>query len=111
MIIKEEISKHLPDLIMLLKSHNVRYLYAFGSAVSDIFDNARSDIDLLIEIDEPDPIKRGEKLISIWDSFEDLFNRKVDLLTDSRIRNPYLRKSIDATKVLIYDGKKSKILV
>ena len=96
---------------MLLKSHNVRYLYAFGSAVSDIFDNARSDIDLLIEIDEPDPIKRGEKLISIWDSFEDLFNRKVDLLTDSRIRNPYLRKSIDATKVLIYDGKKSKILV
>jgi predicted nucleotidyltransferase len=111
MIIKEEISKHLPDLIMLLKTHNVKYLYAFGSAVSDKFDNARSDIDLLIEIDEPDPIKRGEKLISIWDSFEDLFNRKVDLLTDSRIRNPYLRKSIDATKVLIYDGKKSKILV
>ncbi len=111
MIIKEEISKQLPDLIKLLKAHNVKYLYAFGSAVSDKFDNARSDIDLLIEIDEPDPIKRGEKLISIWDSFEDLFNRKVDLLTDSRIRNPYLRKSIDATKVLIYDGKKSKILV
>ena len=48
MIIKEEISKHLPDFIMLFKTHNVKYLYAFGSAVSDKFDNARSDIDLLI---------------------------------------------------------------
>jgi len=66
---------------------------------------------LLVEIDEPDPIKRGEKLISLWDTFEDFFKRKVDLLTDSRIRNPYLRKSFDSTKVLIYDGKKSKVLV
>jgi predicted nucleotidyltransferase len=111
MIIKDEISRHLPDFIMLFKTHNVKYLYAFGSAVNDKFDSSKSDIDLLIEIDEPDPIKRGEKLFSIWDSFESLFNRKVDLLTDSRIRNPYLRKSIDATKVLIYDGKKSKILI
>jgi hypothetical protein len=111
MIIKDEISRHLPVFIMLFKTHNVKYLYAFGSSVSEKFDSSRSDIDLLIEIDEPDPIKRGVKLISIWDSLENLFNRKVDLLTDSRIRNPYLRKSIDATKVLIYDGKKSKILI
>jgi len=33
----------------------------------------------------------------------------VDLLTDYSIRNPYLRKSIDATKVLIYDGTRLKI--
>ena len=111
MIIKVEILRHLPDFILLFKNHNVKYLYAFGSAVSSQFDSSKSDIDLLIEIDEPDPLKRGEKLISIWDSLENLFNRKVDLLTDSGIRNPYLRKSIDATKVLIYDGKKSQILI
>ncbi len=78
--------------LFCLRTHNVKYLYAFGSAVSDKFDSSKSDIDLLIEIDEPDPIKRGEKLISIWDSFESLFNRKVDLLTDSRIRNPFKKK-------------------
>lgn len=111
MIIKDEISRHLPDFLILCRTHSVRYLYAFGSATTERFDDAKSDIDLLVEIDEPDPIKRGEKLISLWDTFEDFFKRKVDLLTDSRIRNPYLRKSIDSTKVLIYDGKKSKVLV
>jgi uncharacterized protein len=110
-IIKDEISRNLPDFLILCKTHNVRYLYAFGSAVTERFDDARSDIDLIVEIDEPDPIKRGDKLMSLWDTFEDFFKRKVDLLTDSRIRNPYLRKSIDSTKVLIYDGKKSKVLV
>ena len=71
----------------------------------------KSDIDLLVEIDSNDPIDKGEKLLSLWDLFEDFFSRKVDLLTDSSIRNPFLRKSIDQTKVLIYDGSGQKILI
>ncbi len=111
MIIKEEILKKKRDFSILCKDHKVRYLYAFGSSTTDKFNDATSDIDLLVEIDVPDPIERGEKLLSLWDTFELFFHRKVDLLTDSSVRNPYLRKSIDSTKVLIYDGKGSKILV
>jgi len=88
----------------------VKYLYAFGSSVTERFDVKKSDIDLLVEIDSKDPIDRGEKLLSLWDLFEVFFRRKVDLLTDSSIVNPFLRKSIDATKVLIYDGSGQKIL-
>ena len=55
--------------------------------------------------------ERGEKLISIWDTLEDFFHRKVDFYTDSSIHNPYLRKSIDASKILIYDGTSQKVLV
>jgi predicted nucleotidyltransferase len=91
--------------------HKVKYLYAFGSSVTEEFNYDKSDVDLLVEIDDPDPIERGEKLISLWDTFEKFFNRKVDLLTDTSIRNPYLRKSIDSTKVLIYDGKGQEILI
>ena len=47
----------------------------------------------------------------LWDTFEVFFHRKVDLLTDSSIRNPYLRKSIDSTKILIYDGSGEKVFV
>jgi len=82
----------------------VKYLYAFGSSTDERFDPMSSDIDLLVEIDSPDPIDRGEKLLSLWDLFEKFFNRKVDLLTESSVRNPYLKKSIESTKVLIYDG-------
>jgi len=111
MIIKEEILKQKSDFRALCKNHIVRYLYAFGSATTDKFNIISSDIDLLVDIDEPDPIERGEKLLSLWDTFELFFHRKVDLLTDSSISNPYLRKSIDSSKVLIYDGKGSEILI
>ena len=111
MIIKDEILKKQKDFTVLCKNHKVKYLYAFGSSVSEKFDPNRSDIDLLVEIDSEDPIDRGEKLLSLWDLFENFFNCKVDLLTDSSIRNPFLRKSIDSTKVLIYDGSGQKILI
>lgn len=111
MVIKDEILKKKTDFLILCKNHKVRYLYAFGSSTTDQFNDIRSDIDLLVEIDDPDPVERGEKLLSLWDTFELFFDRKVDLLTDSSVRNPYLRKNIDSTKVLIYDGKGSKILV
>jgi len=111
MIISDEISKRLEDFKLVCSNHGVRYLYAFGSSVTDKFDSETSDIDLLVEIEDPDPIERGEKLISLWDNFEDFFHRKVDLLTDSSIRNPFLRKSIDSTKILIYDGSGQKVLI
>jgi predicted nucleotidyltransferase len=91
------------DFVALCKNHHVKQIYAFGSSVSNEFDPEKSDIDLLVEIDEPDPISKGEKLLSLWDKLEDFFNRKVDLLTNLSIRNKILRESIDSTKVLIYE--------
>ncbi|MDO5664010.1 MAG: nucleotidyltransferase domain-containing protein [Bacteroidia bacterium] len=112
MIIKDEISKKADDFTELCKSHNVVSLYAFGSSVTDDkFNQETSDIDLLVEVDTADPLERGENLLSLWDAFEIFFNRKVDLLTDSSIKNPYLRKSINATKVLIYDGKRTQVFI
>jgi uncharacterized protein len=110
-IIKDEIPNRQDDFKTLCQNHNVKYLYAFGSSVTDEFDNENSDIDLVVEITESDPVERGEKLMSLWETFENFFHRKVDLLTDSSIRNPFLHKNIDATKVLIYDGLGKKIFV
>ncbi len=111
MSIKEEISRKKNDFTILCKDHKVKYLYLFGSAVSDRFDPNKSDIDLLVEIDSKDPIEKGEQLLSLWDLFEDFFKRKVDLLTEASIKNPFLRKSIDSSKVLIYDGAGQKVLI
>lgn len=111
MVVKEEISKHLKDFVNLCIKHKVKSLYAFGSSTTDKFNSSKSDIDLLVEIDEINPIEKGEKIISLWDNFELFFQRKVDLLTESSIKNPFLKKSIDATKILIYDGSSQKVLV
>ena len=111
MEIKNEIKKQVNEFTSVCKLHKVKYLYAFGSSTNDSFNSITSDIDLLVEIDDLDPIERGEKLISLWDTFEVFFHRKVDLLTESSIRNPYLRKNIDNTKILIYDGKRSQVFI
>ena len=94
------------DFVTMCKNHHVKQIYAFGSSVSDNFDPDKSDIDLLVEIDEPNPIEKGEKILSLWDELEAFFKRKVDLLANPNIRNPYLRQSIENSKVLIYDASK-----
>lgn len=109
MNLNEAIQHKKADFLALCKTHEVNKLYVFGSANTSEFNLDTSDIDFLIEIANEDPIKRGEYLMSIWDKFETFFQRKVDLLTNASIRNPVLRKNIDATKTLIYDGKEQKI--
>lgn len=108
-MIGNDVNFQTNEFINLCKLHKVKELYAFGSVVNGNFTD-QSDIDLLVEIDETDPLSRGSLLLSLWDKFEKYFNRKVDLLTVSSLRNPYLKESINNTKQLVYDGSKEEVL-
>ena len=77
----------------------------------DSFDPTSSDIDVVVKIDIDDPADRGEALLSLWDKLEAPFQRKVDLLTEDSIRNPYLKANINRTRKLIYDGEGEKVFV
>jgi len=105
MVIDEFINKNKESFLDLCKEHQVKSLFAFGSSVTGNFDFEKSDIDLLVEIDEPDPVEKGEKILSLWNKLESFFKRKVDLLTNPNIRNPFLKQHVDETKVLIYGIK------
>lgn len=95
----------------LCHAHDVDKLFLFGSLVSGGFDPSRSDVDVVVTVAVNDPVKRGEKLLSLWDGLEAFFERRVDLLTEDSIRNPYLKSSIERTKVLVYDRTREKIPV
>lgn len=86
-------------------------MYVFGSSITDRFDQQNSDVDILVEIAVVDPIFRGEILLSLWDKLELFFGRHVDLLTESSVKNPYLKSALDNTKKLIYDGEGEKVLI
>lgn len=103
MYLQDYISQKKNYFETFCSDNHVRSLYGFGSAVRSDFNAEKSDVDLLVEIDEPDPVKRGEYLMNFWDKMEDFFKRKVDLLTPSSIKNPYLKDSIDKSKVLLYE--------
>lgn len=98
------------DFVDLCRAHQVDKIYAFGSSVTNHFNPETSDIDVVVKVDIADPAERGEALLSLWDNLELFFNRKVDMLTDESIRNPYLKSSIDRTKKLIYDREREKVL-
>lgn len=109
MKVTDYIREDLEGFLDLCKTHDVKTLHTFGSSTNINFDDAKSDIDLLVEIETLDPLKRGENLLDLWEKFELFFHRKVDLLTISSLKNPILKKSIESTKVLLYDGQKQEI--
>lgn len=111
MYLQTVIAQKQPEFLSLCRQHKVRSLYAFGSSLTDQFDPKKSDIDLVVDIDTADPVEKGQLLLSFWDSLEAFFERKVDLLTENAIRNPYLKANIERTQKLIYDRKGEKILI
>jgi predicted nucleotidyltransferase len=105
------IKERYREFLAICESHSVDKIYAFGSSITNQFDPQKSDIDIVVKINIDDPVDRGETLLSLWDKLEALFQRKVDLLTEDSIRNPYLKSSINRTKKLIYDGEGKKVFV
>ena len=93
----------LPLVNKLLKEHKIKSAYAFGSVVSNKF-NDKSDIDLLINFEEGlDPIERGELMWQLQFALEDNLNREVDLIQEKTPRNPFFIKELNETKELIYE--------
>ena len=82
--------------------NKISKLYLFGSALNANY-SKKSDIDLIIEIEEENPILKGEMLMKTWSELELIFKRKVDLLTSKNVKNPILKKSIEVNIQLIYD--------
>jgi len=82
----------LEALAELCRRFHVRTLDVFGSAVSGRFDPARSDIDFLVEFEDP----RG--WLGLEQGLAALFGRPVDVLGESSLKNPFLRRSVQATK-------------
>ncbi len=98
------------QLTKLCDAFGVSQLFAFGSVVSGTFQEESSDIDLqVILLPVADPVEKGMLLMEFWDALEMLFGRKVDLLTDQPIKNPYFRERVERTKKLIYDRSSEKI--
>ncbi len=95
------IRKHIDQIIKLCENNNVRTLFAFGSVTTDKFKHD-SDIDLLVDIDENDPIIYSDKYFNLKFQLEELFKKQIDLLEQRAIRNKFLKNEIDRTKVQLY---------
>ncbi|MBU0560720.1 MAG: nucleotidyltransferase domain-containing protein [Bacteroidetes bacterium] len=97
----ELLDKNIEKLSKLCNKYSVLRLYVFGSALNDKF-RLDSDIDFLVTFDSVELNDYADNYFDFKFSLEDLFNRKIDLLEEKAIRNPFLKQSIDTSKELIY---------
>ena len=94
----------------LCVKHKVRELYAFGSVLGTDF-NEDSDIDLLVNFDSMDVKSYANNYFNLKFSLEDLFNRSVDLVEESALKNPYFKSSISNSRQLVYGGLNQDMVI
>jgi uncharacterized protein len=86
----------------ICRRHGVTRLDLFGSAATGRFDPAKSDLDFLVEFGKAPPMTLADQYFGLLEALEQLFRRKVDLLTTRSLRNPYLIREIERTRRPLY---------
>ncbi len=96
------ITDNIQNLFALCKKYKVKTLYAFGSILTPRF-NEKSDVDLLVNFNtEIDYNNYADNFFDLYHALKALFNRDVDLVDESSVKNPYFKEELDETKRLIY---------
>lgn len=88
-MIKKQVLKLLKEHKNDLQQYRVRSLYLFGSVARDE-ESPTSDIDVLVAFEGPGTF---DQYVDLKFYLENLFNRKVDLVTEAGVR-PELRNIV-----------------
>lgn len=96
------VERRLGEIGELCRRYAVRRLALFGSATRPDFDPARSDLDFLVEFEPLPPLAHADAYFGLLAGLESLFERPVDLVESLALRNPYRRREIEATQVVLH---------
>jgi predicted nucleotidyltransferase len=94
--------RHKETIEDLCRQYHVKKLFAYGSVLTDKF-NEQSDVDMIVDFDKQ---AVNDHFLNYFDfkySLENVFHRSVDLLEEQPIRNSYLKRNIENSKILIYE--------
>jgi len=93
----DQIKPAIKDLCTRLR---VKRLDIFGSATTERF-APDSDVDVLV-VFERDGDGLFDRYFDLKEALEQIFKRKVDLITEASVKNPYFKQEIERTKRNVY---------
>ncbi|TZF85934.1 nucleotidyltransferase (plasmid) [Pedobacter sp. BS3] len=93
--------RYIADIEKLCKQYKVKSLYAFGSVLTNNYNN-QSDIDLIVDFSNVAVEDYADNYFDFKFSLEDMFQRPVDLLEEKAIKNPYFKQAVNQQKQLVY---------
>lgn len=98
------ITENIDQIIAACKKHHVKNLYVFGSAVRENDFNEESDVDFLYNFKKEEiPLDDyADNYFDLLFALEDMLYRKIDLVPEEKVRNPFFLKQVNAEKIKIY---------
>ncbi|MCK6555185.1 nucleotidyltransferase domain-containing protein [Candidatus Binatia bacterium] len=98
------VERNLDTVSEICRRFRVRRLYLFGSAATDRFDPQGSDLDFLVRFLDRQPTGAyADRVLGFSEALEQIFGRHVDVITEESVRNPYFRREIERTRLLVYE--------
>ena len=101
-VVNAAVVAHHAEIAKLCGEFHVQRLELFGSALNGDFEAERSDLDFLVEFSPMSASEYAASFFGFKGALEELFERPVDLVVASAIRNPYFRQSVEQSKTLLY---------
>jgi len=96
------VEDNIEQLKEICRKNSVEQLYIFGSALSLKFSD-QSDLDFAYILKEDlSQIEFGNAFFGLMEDLESLFDRKVDLVSYRRVKNPVFKQELDRTKQSLY---------
>jgi len=99
---KPQIEERRGQIAELCRQHHVRRLALFGSALGEDFDPQRSDLDFVVEFQPLPAGQYASTYFRLLEALAELFGRPVDLIEAGSVRNPYLKRAIEARQETLY---------
>jgi uncharacterized protein len=100
--VNDKIEQKREELGAVCRRYHVARLAVFGSALRDDFDPQHSDLDFLVEFQPLPSSTYADTYFGLKEGLEALFQRPVDLVVESAIKNPYFLKSVQQSKHGLY---------
>lgn len=96
------ILQKLDEIRQLCRRYHVAQLWLFGSATGHHFDPDRSDLDFLVRYQPGHESTAWDDYWGLREGLEALFDRRVDLVDRDAMRNPYVIRSVEASREVLY---------
>ena len=98
------VEERADDLKRLCLIYGVRRLDLFGSAATGLYDPNESDLDFLVEFQPAALNAYADAYFGLLEALGRLFGRRVDLVVESAVKNPYFLQSVEQTRTPVYEA-------
>ncbi|MEI6376794.1 MAG: nucleotidyltransferase domain-containing protein [bacterium] len=103
-VVSDLLSQNRDAVTELCHAQKVSGLEIFGSATTADFDPEKSDLDFLVEFQDPDRPGIADRFMGLAEGLEQIFSRKVDLVTGRSLKNPFFISAINRSRQVVYAG-------